>query len=262
MRNGSLAALLFALASLISAPGAEAQYETSGIWSGLIWQSPPQPAPPITFTGVRAKWAQPVVWCPKPYAQVSIWVGLDNSTVEQAGTIAVCGSQAPTLLNPHPAPLYHKAFWEMYAATGSNGQQPFTVSPGDTIEASVGYTNGSYVLELKDLTNGRSFSKIQTCSATAVCKNATAEWIVERPGGLKNNHALAGYGSVLFSNIGATSPNANVISGENVARSYLNMVQHDTTLSTCRLAPSPLPQPAAVTLNLAFNCFWEAAGGP
>jgi len=254
MRNGSLAALLFALGSLVSAPGAEAQ-ETTGNWSGLIWKSPPQPAPPITFTAVSAKWTQPSVWCPKPYSRVSIWVGLDNGTVEQAGTWAVCGSAFPTRHNPHPAPLYYKAFWEMYGSGG--GQQPFTVSPGDTIEASVGYANGSYVLEVKDLTNGQSFSTTQACS---VCKRSTAEWIVERPG-KGSTYPLANYGSVEFSNI-STSPGENVITSENVVRSYINMVQRNTTLSTCGPAPSPLPQPAAVTLTLAFNCFWQAASGP
>ena len=170
MRNGSLAALLFALGSLVSASGAEAQ-ERRGTWSGYVWKSPDlgQPTPPITFTAVRAKWTQPSVFCTKPNARVSFWVGLDNSTVEQAGTVAVCGDAA--------APLYYKAFWEMYAGADSDGGEPFTVSPGDVIEALVGYTNGSYVLQLNDLTNGRSFSTIKACSRTVVCKNATAEWI-------------------------------------------------------------------------------------
>jgi hypothetical protein len=250
-RKGSLAVLLVALGTLVSAPGAEAQ-EKFGTWSGYIWQTPQPPAAPITFTAVRAKWTQPSVFCTKPNARVSFWVGLDNSTVEQAGTVAVCGDAA--------APLYYKAFWEMYAGADSSGGEPFTVSPGDSIEAFVGYTNGSYVLQLNDLTNGRSLSTIQACSPTVVCKNATAEWIVERPGG--GAYPLADYGIVEFSNIVATS------SGSNVVRSEIDMVHAGVTLSTCRPVSPVLPQPGPpltafvqplVTFSLAFTCNWLAA---
>jgi hypothetical protein len=262
MRNGSLAALLFALGSLVSASGAEAQ-ERRGTWSGYVWKSPDlgQPTPPITFTALRAKWTQPPVVCTEPDARVSFWIGLDGDgtpTVEQAGTVVVCGHEVvdPFATPPRYNILYYKAFWEMYAGANSQGQEPFTVSPGDTIEALVGYANGSFVLELNDLTNGRSFSTTRTCSAAVVCKRGTAEWIVERPGGGK--YPLAAYGTVEFSNIG-TTPGQNVLTNENVVRSYIDMVHAGTTLSTCRSAPPAVPQPAVVTLTEAFTCSWLAA---
>jgi hypothetical protein len=70
----------------------------------------------------------------------------------------------------------------MYTPVKADKQaaEPFPVSPGDTIMASVSYNNGSYVLELKDVTSGQYFWQPANCSASAVCQRATAEWIVER----------------------------------------------------------------------------------
>jgi hypothetical protein len=105
-RHGSLATLLVALGTLVSAPGAQAQEKLS-TWSGYSVKSPNLTLPtlPMTFTAVSARWAQPTVFCTTPNARVSFWVGLDGNgtpSVEQAGTVAVCGDAA--------APLYYKAF--------------------------------------------------------------------------------------------------------------------------------------------------------
>jgi hypothetical protein len=154
MRNGSLAVSLLVLASLVSVAGAEA--EDGNSWSGYILKG-------ATFTAVSAMWTQPTVVCTTKDARVSIWVGLDGNgtpTVEQVGTVAVCGKTSAT-------PLYYKAFWEMYTSNKADkrGGKPFLVSPGDTIAASVSYNNGSYVLKLEDVTNGQQFSQPANCSA-------------------------------------------------------------------------------------------------
>jgi Peptidase A4 family len=82
---------------------------------------------------------------------------------------------------------------------GSHGAEPFIVSPGDIIEASASYVGGSYLLQLKDLTNGGNFFTTQTCNPNVVCKRGTAEWIVERPGG--GAYPLADYSTVEFANV-------------------------------------------------------------
>jgi Peptidase A4 family len=190
------------------------------------------------------------VFCTTPNARVSFWVGLDGNgtpTVEQAGTVAVCGDAA--------APLYYKAFWEMYAGADSSGAEPFAVSPGDIIEASVTYTSGSYVLTLSDLTTGRSFSTTQSCSATVVCKRGTAEWIVERPGGGK--YPLADFGKIKFSSISFAS------SGGSSEASNIEMVHADTILSICSpdflLVTHPGDFGSGIRVVTAIACNWVAA---
>jgi len=251
MRHGSIAALLVALGPLVFAPGARAQEKLS-TWSGYSVQSPnlTLPVPPITFTAVSARWTQPTVFCTTPNARVSFWVGLDGngtSTVEQVGTVVVCGEAG--------APTYYKAFWEMYAGADSSGDEPFTVSPGDVIEASVTYSSGSYLLKLSDLTTGRSLSTTQSCSATVVCKRGTAEWIVERPGGGK--YPLADFGAVRFSSISFAD------SGGSVEESEIEMVHTKTVLSIC--SPDFLPvthhgeSGSGIHVVTAVDCKWLAA---
>jgi hypothetical protein len=227
--------------------------KASGIWSGYLW---PVPARPIslkstTFT-VYGKWKQPAVTCPVDNARVSIWVGIDAAqTVEQVGTIAVC--------NGPGKPVTYRAWWEMYATTGSRGQQPFAVSVGDTIEASVRYVpggpSGSYVLAVKDLTNGRQFTRTKTCGARAPCKHATAEWIIERPGG--GAYPLANYGKMSAI---VTVSTASGVQFAPTPRFRYTMEHRNTALSTCGLlAIRVLPTPPIPSSPLRPYCVWHAA---
>jgi hypothetical protein len=251
MCNGSLAGFLLALSSVVFASGAEA--ETGISWSGYVVKSANlgSPTPPTTFIAVTAIWKQPVVTCPVADARVAFWVGLDGDgtpTVEQAGTVVTCSAT-------NQPPVY-KAFWEMYDANGgSHGAEPFIVSPGDIIEASASYVGGSYLLQLKDLTNGGNFFTTQTCNPNVVCKRGTAEWIVERPGG--GAYPLADYSTVEFANV------AELHSGPPPARSEINMVNAPTTLSVCEPAGLGQPTPEFSTpfwnLSDAFICKWQAA---
>jgi hypothetical protein len=240
-RSRPLAAIALAFASLLAVPGAQAQ-EKGNSWSGYILKGPQDPfsaAPFTTFSYVSATWTQPSVVCTTPNAEVSIWVGLDGDgtpTVEQTGTIAVCGSAA--------APLYYKAWWEMYAGSHSSGQLLFDVYPGDVIEASVTYTNGGFVLAITDKTTGKSSTTTQTCDSAVICYRGTAEWIIERPGSGK--YPLADYGKAGFTNLAAQS------SGPNPTTIEMDMVDKsdNTTLSTCEL----------VTIFQTFiACTWLAA---
>jgi hypothetical protein len=204
--NKTLAALLFALASLGAATGAQAQAkDQSNNWSGYMLQGPPILALPtiVTFSSVTARWTQPTVFCTTPNARVSFWVGFDGwltPTVEQAGTVAVCGTAA--------APLYYKMWWEMYAGAKSAGAELFYVYPGDIIEATVTYSNGIYVLSVADLTTGKGFTTTQSCDPSVTCARATAEWVVERPGSGK--YPLANFGTATFSGLAwsVSSPQA------------------------------------------------------
>jgi hypothetical protein len=254
-RNGWLAVSLFSLIGAVSASGKET-LQKIGNWSGFILESPDvaQATPPKTFTFVRARWTQPTVFCTTPSARVSIWVGLDGGgtpTIEQTGTVAVCGTAA--------APLYYKVFWEMFNGTDNMGDEPFTVAPGDIIEASVAYIDDSYLLEVKDVSSGLSSVTTHLCSTTVICKRGSAEWIVERPGGV--TYPLADYGKVEFSKVEwIVEPSKIEAKGSDRALELIEaeMFNKDTshTLSKCsgfwdREHREPDP--------IHFDCKWRAA---
>lgn len=227
------------------------EHQNHGIWSGYVAKdatSPTMVASP--FTEVVAKWREPAVTCPDANARVSIWVGLDGDgspTVEQVGTVATC--------NGLDMPVVHRAFWEMYVGANSPGQQPFTVSPGDFITASVRYLGNAYALEVMDMTNGRHFTTTKSC--TAVCQRTTAEWIVERPGGGK--YPLANYAEMKFTDVlagtagrGLGQPDSGLI--------QVTMEHRGTTLSTCLLGPSSRVPPSVVPYRRNdITCTWHAA---
>lgn len=246
-RSGSLAVLAFVL-GVASASAAEV-HEKGRTWSGIILKSPDLKTPFVltTFSYVHARWTQPTVFCTQPNAEVSIWVGIDGNgtpTVEQAGTIAVCGEAA--------APLSYYAFWEMYEGPNSLGGQPFMVSPGDIIDASVTYSEGVFEMVLTDITSGRNLSVKRRCGIDVECKRGTAEWIVERPGSGK--YPLANYGRVQFADLRFTS------SSEDFLLADSEMVQSGTTLSTCQLVVPPTLLPAQG--HDTIDCTWVAATSP
>lgn len=240
-RSMPLAAIFLAFAGFVSLANARAQ-QTSNNWSGYVVQGPTDAfgaAPFTTFSTVGAIWTQPAVDCTTQNARVSIWVGLDgwgSPTVEQTGTEAVCGAAV--------APLYYKAWWEMYAGSASSGQLVFDVYPGDQIEASVTYTNAGYVMAITDKTLGKSFATTQPCDASVICYRGSAEWIVERPGGGK--YPLADYGTAGFTNL------AEQFSGPNPTAIGISMVDKstDVTLSTCTLSE---------VFKTTIACKWLAA---
>jgi hypothetical protein len=253
MRNGSLLGSLVALASLISGSGAQAQIDDIS-WAGFILKSANlgQATPPTTFTAVSAKWKQPVVTCPTDNARVSFWVGIDGSgtpTVEQAGTVAVCSAA-------NKPPTY-RAFWEMFVPNNKSlGGQNLTISPGDIVEASVNYANGSYELKLADKTSGHSLSTTRACSAGIDCKRGTAEWTVERPASGK--YPFAAFGTIEFTNLAVTS------SGAAPTASVLNIAKNGKALSVCNAASPPRnarSDPSDPILDLAsgIDCKWLAS---
>ena len=196
-----------------------------------------------TFTYVAATWTQPAVSCPVPNARVSFWIGLDgfgNGTVEQAGTFVKCALNA--------APTY-QAFWEMFDGTHSPGAEPFAVSPGDKIFASVKYTGGSYVLEVRDKTNHQHLTVTEQCAK--VCQRSIAEWIVERPG--SGTYPLANYSKVEFNGAkaeGTPGGSGGISAFPDVLR--VTMLHAGKKLST----PSNLGSHGG---GKAFHCTWLAS---
>jgi hypothetical protein len=187
---------------------------TNDVWSGYVLT----PLQDRQFTSVSASWTQPKAVCtPKtrPNTWALFWVGLDGwasfegQTVEQGGSYAEClGARNPT----------YEVWWEMYP---TNEITPaFQISAGDQIKASVVFSSvaDTYTVTVLDTTSGQSVVVVCTTNAAAVnantytitldgvttgptsfasegdqsavlcgygnpCPNASAEWVVEAPGG-------------------------------------------------------------------------------
>jgi hypothetical protein len=176
-------------------------------WSGyVLTQNSNHP-----FTTVSGSWVQPAVTCPKPNAWVLSWVGIDgwsnpeaggSGTVEQGGTSVQCVSGVPQ----------YQAWWEMYPA--NDVQTSYTVHVGDHMSASVVFStvDRTYTVTVTDRTTGDSLvvvcsvptnsytvtvdgvttgptsfatptHNVTLCGSGSTCLNASAEWIVEAPGG-------------------------------------------------------------------------------
>jgi hypothetical protein len=137
-------------------------------WSGYADGSKTKGA----FTKVSGAWKVPSVTCTPEDQIASLWVGIDgfsDATVEQTGVSAQCFEGS----------AFYYSWYEMYPA----GTVEFgtTVSPGDSISASVVRSGTKYTITLKDSTHtANSGSATATCKATT-CLDTSAEWIAERP---------------------------------------------------------------------------------
>ena len=125
----------------------------------------------VTYTMVTGSWTVPTVNCSSADTYSSTWVGIDGDfttpTVEQDGTESDCIGGTP----------FYDAWWEFYPASS----QPLvnSVSPGDSMTASVSVSAGTWTLALADNTAGWSVAEHPT--ATQTVDEGSVEWIVERP---------------------------------------------------------------------------------
>lgn len=138
------------------------------------------------YSTVTANWTEPAVSCASRKTQLAaFWVGIDgysSGSVEQDGTLAEC----------YHGSAFYFTWWEMYP---SNAIQTVgsSVSPGDSISASVVRSGTSYTLKVTDSTHpANSFSTTQSCSN---CANSSAEWIAEAPSGSRGVYPLANFGT-------------------------------------------------------------------
>ena len=153
----------------------------SNNWSGYADDS----SAGNTYSQVTGNWTEPSVSCTSQMSVAAFWVGIDgysSDSVEQDGTIAEC----------YGGTAYYYTWWEMYP---SNVVQlaGVSVSPGDSISASVVTTGASDTLTVTDSTNpASSFSTTQSCSD---CADSSAEWIAEAPTGSSGVSPLPDFGT-------------------------------------------------------------------
>ena len=145
------------------------------------------------FNAVTATWTQPSVTCEKRNAWTVFWVGLDgwwDDTVEQGGTSAQCSNGTP----------HYQTWWEMFPTNAI--QTVFTISPGDQMAATVTYRSatGVFVINVKDITSGRSLTRNEKCASNLTCDRSSADVVAEDVGmfGGSGFFPLANYKTMSF----------------------------------------------------------------
>ena len=155
-----------------------------------------------TYAAVASNWTEPSASCTSTESLAAFWVGIDgysSGSVEQDGTLIEC----------YRSRAYYYSWWEMYP---SNAIQVVgsSVSPGDSISASVVKSGSRYTLRVTDSTHSaNSFTTTQTCSS---CADSSAEWIAEAPSGSSGVYPLSNFHSWSTSGASVTSGSSGVIS--------------------------------------------------
>jgi hypothetical protein len=136
------------------------------------------------------------------------WVGIDGwngDTVEQAGTAQGTHNGVP----------YYHAWWEMWSSINREPEQTIstmTVSPGDSITASVTYEAsgthaGDFLLSINDTSHSNDSFHIYANPSeyqNPLPDRSTAEWIMETPSHGSTYATLPDFGTLTFTNCSAT----------------------------------------------------------
>jgi len=160
-------------------------------WSGYAAETNLSSPASNAVTQVSGSWTVPTV-TGKTNAYSSVWVGIDgysSPSVEQIGTEQDTTKSGATR---------YYAWWEMYP-NPSVLISSMTISPGDSISASVTYNSG-FTLQITDNTTHQSFTTTQSSTA----QRSSAEWIVEAPSSFSGILPLANFGTASISGAQAT----------------------------------------------------------
>src|SRR4029077_4765530 len=128
-------------------PILDTAYSTN--WSGYAAETNLSTPASNAVTTVSGSWTVPTV-TGKVNAYSSVWVGIDgysSNSVEQLGTEQDTSKSGATR---------YYAWWEIYPHPPIliSGM---TISPGDSMSASVTYSSGAYTLQITDNTTGQPF---------------------------------------------------------------------------------------------------------
>lgn len=197
-----------ALAAISTTPGTAAPITrfalnnaspgVSSNWSGYALEDATGAG--LQWTSVTGTWKQPKASCDGgSTASAAFWVGIggesDNSTgLEQTGTGADC--------NLDGTARYY-AWYEILPASAI--EVPLEVRPGDLITTSVNIDGTTVLVQIKNRTRKRSFTKALQVDAPDL---SSAEWIAEAPSSCNELNRctvlpLANFGTVTFSRAAA-----------------------------------------------------------
>ncbi len=206
--------MAYSTSVISNAPRIHIKDSNSLNWAGYAVETSLSSPQSGAVSDVKGSWAVPAVNCSvTPSSYSAFWVGIDgysSGTVEQTGTSSDCSSGTPK----------YYAWYEMYPKFPLNLK--LAVSPGDRISAEVNYKgNGFFVLTIKDLTKGTSYSTTQRSNNAA---RSSAEWIAEAPSSSSGVLPLSDFGNVQFTNASATlNGRTGAISGSGWQRDQINM---------------------------------------
>jgi peptidase A4-like protein len=158
---------------------------TSGNWAGYA-------ATGSTYNQVSTSWTEPAVNCAQSpaYAHSSFWDGFDglnNGTVEQAGSTSDCDLGTAS----------YYAWYEAYP--NPQVQIPDPVQPGDAMSSNVQFASlpagPTYEITVTDATQGWTYTTDQVVTGAT---RTSVEVIAEAPLGQFGQWPLADFGSVTF----------------------------------------------------------------
>jgi hypothetical protein len=194
------------------------------------------------YKSVSAHWKEPTGTCTSATSLAAFWVGIDgfsSQSVEQDGTLIECSGGTP----------FYFTWWEMFP-TNDIQVVGDTLSPGDSITASVTRSGTTYTLKLTDSTNtANSFSEKETCSASS-CADTSAEWIAEAPSSSTGVEPLTH-----FSQWTASSAKVATTSKTGVISSFT-----DDEITMVDSSNKVKAQPSALnTTGNGFHVTWKAS---
>jgi hypothetical protein len=174
---------------------------TSSNWSGYAAATNLNSSQSGSVTAVSGTWELPTATATSSSstAYSSVWVGIDgynSSSVEQLGTDSDVVNGKAT----------YYVWYEMYPQNSVNVTS-MTISPGDTISASVQYlTTGSHAgqFELSITDTSQANDSFTIYESGSGLQRSSAEWVVEAPSSTSGILPLANFGSVAFTNASAT----------------------------------------------------------
>jgi hypothetical protein len=191
VRRCALTFLFIATSLALPAQSALARSVHSSNWSGYAVHRSG-----VTFRRVKAVWTEPTVSCiaGRP-TYSSFWVGIGgyrptSRALEQIGTEVDCSASGA---------IRSSVWYELVPSASRNIR--LSVSPGDTVAASVLVKGHRVTVSLADLNTRRQFHKTLRARSVDV---SSAEWIVEAPAECFGASAcqtlpLANFGSATFS---------------------------------------------------------------
>jgi hypothetical protein len=221
---------------------------TSPNWAGYVDSG-------TKFKSVSGDWTVSSISCTAGATVfASQWIGIDgygNSTVEQDGTNAECIDGT----------VSYNAWYEMYGDNAVNSGEEVIlpaandpVVPGDEMSATVSFAADVWTLAISDTSTAHADWASSTAITFTSAKQASAEWVVERPEvcdptcGLST---LADFGTASFTNASATTSTGSVGTISATTYSPLDMID---TSSDVLAAPSVLEQSGS-----AFSVTWESS---
>jgi hypothetical protein len=170
----------------------------SSNWSGMV-----ETGSSGAYTSVGGSWTVPTVTKTSGNSYSATWIGIDgdgNDDLIQTGT----GSQWTG------GKASYNAWWEILPAAET--PISMSVSPGNSMTASIVKGSSSWTITIADNTTGKSFSIVKSYSGPG----ESIEWIEERPEVGGSLATLAKYKEVTFTNATLNGGNPNLTSSDGI----------------------------------------------